>query len=77
MVSLTLPFNSSKGLTTHIIINLILICLDCPPLQVYPIISFVAELGGSLGLCLGVSFLSSWDLVDYFLNRVHVKSYLQ
>ena len=73
-MSLTLPFNSSKGLTTHIIINLILIC---PPLQVYPIISFVAELGGSLGLCLGVSFLSSWDLVDYFLNRVHVKSYLQ
>merc|ERR550517_1229487 len=39
---------------------------------VYPIISFVAELGGSLGLCLGVSFLSSWDLVAYIFNSEHL-----
>merc|ERR1711915_192629 len=31
---------------------------------VYPLLSFVAELGGSLGLFLGVSFLSLWDLWD-------------
>ena len=45
--------------------------------KVYPPISFVAELGGSLGLCLGVSLLSSWDLVDYLLRTVHIKSYLK
>ena len=30
---------------------------------VYPFISFFAELGGSLGLFLGFSFLTLWDLV--------------
>ena len=36
---------------------------------VYPLISFVAELGGSLGLCLGVSFLSAWDLIEFTAAR--------
>ena len=30
---------------------------------VYPFMSFFAELGGSLGLFLGFSFLTLWDLV--------------
>ena len=30
---------------------------------VYPFISFFAELGGSLGLFLGFSFLTLWDVV--------------
>ena len=30
----------------------------------YPMLSFVAEFGGALGLFLGVSFLSLWDLLE-------------
>ena len=30
----------------------------------YPLLSFVAEFGGALGLFLGVSFLSLWDLLE-------------
>ena len=37
---------------------------------VYPLIpSFIAELGGSLGLFLGFSFLTFWDCFDYVLAR--------
>ena len=33
----------------------------------YPFISFLAEFGGSLGLFLGFSFLSLWDvIIDFF-----------
>ena len=31
---------------------------------VYPVISFVSEIGGSLGLFVGFSFLSIWDWFD-------------
>ena len=33
----------------------------------YGFVSFVSEFGGSLGLFLGLSFLSAWDLIDFFL----------
>ena len=29
----------------------------------YPLISFISEVGGSLGLFLGVSFLGIWDII--------------
>ena len=32
---------------------------------VYPIDSFIAEIGGALGLFLGVSFLTIWDLIQF------------
>ena len=36
---------------------------------VYPAVSFVAELGGSLGLFVGFSFLTVWDCLDYMMTR--------
>ena len=36
---------------------------------VYPAVSFVAELGGSLGLFVGFSFLTVWDCMDYMMTR--------
>ena len=36
---------------------------------IYPLLSFVSELGGSLGLFLGFSFLAIWDLIDYLILR--------
>ena len=35
----------------------------------YPTISFIAEMGGSLGLFVGVSFLSVWDFFEYLFDR--------
>ena len=35
----------------------------------YPTISFIAEMGGSLGLFIGVSFLSVWDLGEFILDK--------
>ena len=35
---------------------------------VYPTMSFVSELGGSLGLFVGFSFLTIWDYFDTILN---------
>ena len=35
----------------------------------YPTISFIAEMGGSLGLFIGVSFLSVWDFWEYVFNK--------
>ena len=37
--------------------------------EIYPFISFISELGGSLGLFLGFSFMTIWDLIDYFVLR--------
>lgn len=36
----------------------------------YPPISFISELGGSLGLFLGISFLSLWELLDALVKMV-------
>ena len=36
---------------------------------VYPLVSFIAELGGSLGLFVGFSFLTIWDYLDFTLAR--------
>ena len=36
---------------------------------IYPLLSFVSELGGSLGLFLGFSFLAIWDLIDYLILK--------
>ena len=35
----------------------------------FPTISFIADLGGSLSLFIGVSFLSAWDCLEYFVIR--------
>ena len=37
--------------------------------RVYPTVSFIAELGGSLGLFVGFSFLTFWDCFDYMFAR--------
>ena len=34
----------------------------------YPVISFIAEMGGSLGLFIGVSFLSVWNFGEYLFD---------
>ena len=36
---------------------------------VYPPVSFISELGGSLGLFVGFSFLTIWDCIDYMIER--------
>jgi len=33
---------------------------------VYPMDSFIAEVGGALGLFLGFSFMMVWDLIQLF-----------
>ena len=38
----------------------------------YPATSFIAEFGGSLGLFLGLSFLSVWDIILY-ISRMFCK----
>ena len=35
----------------------------------YPVISFIAEIGGSLSLFIGVSFLSVWDFWEYLFDK--------
>ena len=35
----------------------------------YTTISFISDMGGALSLFIGVSFLSVWDFLDYFLVR--------
>ena len=35
----------------------------------YPLMSYIAEFGGSLGLFLGASFLSAWDLVEWGVKK--------
>ena len=43
----------------------------------YPVVSFVAEFGGSLGLFVGFSFLTIWDYIDYLVSRSKsMKDYL-
>ena len=37
---------------------------------VYPVISFVSELGGSLGLFVGFSFLTIWDYIDVIVQKL-------
>ena len=40
-------------------------------MPVYPWTSFVAEFGGSLGLFLGVSFMSLWDGIHVIQEAIH------
>ena len=40
---------------------------------VYDFISFVSEFGGALGLFLGFSFLSIWDLFEPLLSAFYIK----
>ena len=35
----------------------------------YPVISFIAEMGGALGLFVGISFLSVWDLGEFVILK--------
>ena len=35
----------------------------------YTAISFVAEMGGALGLFIGISFLSVWDFLEYIFYK--------
>ena len=35
----------------------------------YPAISFIAEMGGALGLFIGVSFLSVWDFWEFVFDK--------
>ena len=35
----------------------------------YSAISFIAEMGGALGLFIGVSFLSVWDFWEYVFDK--------
>ena len=37
---------------------------------VYPMDSFIAEVGGALGLFLGFSFLMIWDLIQFVIAAV-------
>ena len=37
---------------------------------VYPTMSFISELGGSLGLFVGFSFLTVWDYFDVILDKL-------
>ena len=39
-------------------------------LLVYPLTSFVAEFGGTLGLFLGFSFLALWDLLEKLIKFI-------
>ena len=41
---------------------------------VYPLPSFVSEVGGALGLFLGFSFLSVWDLIQSLLSIIYTKT---
>ena len=40
---------------------------------VYEFISFVAEFGGALGLFLGFSFLTSWDLLEIIIDSLYFR----
>ena len=44
---------------------------------VYPAVSFIAELGGSLGLFVGFSFLTVWDCLDWALAKARSNSRLK
>ena len=35
----------------------------------YSTISFIAEMGGALGLFIGVSFLSVWDFGEFIFDK--------
>ena len=44
----------------------------------YPPVSFISELGGSLGLFVGFSFLTLWDWIDFLIAKSKsYKDYLQ
>ena len=36
----------------------------------YPTMSFIAEIGGSLGLFIGFSFLTIWDCMEIMIERI-------
>ena len=44
---------------------------------VYSAVSFIAELGGSLGLFVGFSFLTVWDCLDWALAKARSNSRLK
>ena len=37
----------------------------------YPVISFIGELGGSLGLFIGFSFLTILDCFDFLVDKTY------
>ena len=39
----------------------------------YPYYSFIAEFGGALGLFLGFSFMTFWDIVENIINKIKSK----
>ena len=39
----------------------------------YSAISFVAEMGGALGLFIGISFLSVWDFLEYIFYKYKLR----
>ena len=44
---------------------------------VYPLISFISEVGGAMGLFLGFSFLSLWDLSQFLVCLAYKQSLSQ
>ena len=39
-------------------------------IQIYPFVSFLCDLGGSLGLFVGFSFLTLWDFFDIVFVKI-------
>ena len=41
--------------------------------EVYPILSFVADIGGILGLFIGFNFLLVWDWIVWLARKMFIK----
>ena len=44
--------------------------------EAYPILSFVADIGGILGLFIGFNFLMVWDWMINAMTSIHIKNYV-